>query len=139
MSPETTLATKRKAEESEGGGHGGPDPSDKTHDGPDEAANDDDDDDDDVMMPMMPPAAQPLKKQRVLEHEAIYLANLPTADMYEKSLMHRDLVNFVCVTATDFIVTTSVDGHVKFWKKQETGIEFVKHFRAHLVHLFYSC
>jgi peptidylprolyl isomerase domain and WD repeat-containing protein 1 len=33
---------------------------------------------------------------------------------------------------TDFIITTSVDGHLKFWKKQEDGIEFVKHFRAHM-------
>ena len=30
------------------------------------------------------------------------------------------------------MITTSVDGHVKFWKKQESGIEFVKHFRSHL-------
>ncbi len=28
--------------------------------------------------------------------------------------------------------TGSVDGHVKFWKKQVQGIEFAKHFRAHL-------
>ena len=34
--------------------------------------------------------------------------------------------------STDFLITASIDGHVKFWKKQETGIEFVKHFRAHL-------
>ena len=33
---------------------------------------------------------------------------------------------------TEFLVTTSVDGHVKLWKKQEQGIEFVKHYRAHL-------
>lgn len=33
----------------------------------------------------------------------------------------------------DFIVTASCDGHVKFWKKkEEEGIEFVKHFRSHL-------
>lgn len=32
----------------------------------------------------------------------------------------------------DFIVTTSVDGHLKFWKKQDEGIEFVKNYRAHL-------
>jgi len=33
----------------------------------------------------------------------------------------------------DFIITTSVDGHLKFWKKKEDkGIEFVKHFRCHL-------
>ena len=36
------------------------------------------------------------------------------------------------VFSTDFLITASIDGHVKFWKKQETGIEFVKHFRAHL-------
>lgn len=65
--------------------------------------------------------------------------------------MHRDiitqtvctrssstLVRVVCATCcsmycrTDFLVTASVDGHVKFWKKQEQGVEFVKHFRAHL-------
>ena len=34
---------------------------------------------------------------------------------------------------TNFIITASVDGHVKFWKKKEDeGIEFVKHFRSHL-------
>lgn len=34
---------------------------------------------------------------------------------------------------TDFIITASCDGHLKFWKKQENvGIEFVKHFRCHL-------
>lgn len=33
---------------------------------------------------------------------------------------------------TDYIITTSIDGHLKFWKKQDTGIEFVKHYRAHL-------
>jgi peptidylprolyl isomerase domain and WD repeat-containing protein 1 len=34
--------------------------------------------------------------------------------------------------STGFIITTSVDGHVKFWKKKDVGIEFVKHFKAHL-------
>ena len=75
--------------------------------------------------------------------------------------MHRDVINFVAVTRcvhvlptrpfaraheilyipefvgtkcrTDFIITTSVDGHLKLWKKQETGIEFVKHYRAHMM------
>lgn len=45
--------------------------------------------------------------------------------------MHRDQISFV-ITASDFIITASCDGHVKFWKKNEEGIEFVKHFRAHL-------
>lgn len=32
----------------------------------------------------------------------------------------------------EFLITTSVDGVVKLWKKQENGIEFVKVYRAHL-------
>lgn len=46
--------------------------------------------------------------------------------------MHRDIITHVVVTKTDFVVTASCDGHVKFWKKMEEGIEFVKHFRSHL-------
>ena len=38
----------------------------------------------------------------------------------------------VQISRTDFLITTSVDGHVKLWKKQDQGIEFVKHYRAHL-------
>lgn len=33
---------------------------------------------------------------------------------------------------TNFLLTTSLDGHLKFWKKQNEGIEFVKHYRTHL-------
>lgn len=68
----------------------------------------------------------------VLEFEKLYLENLPDAECYEKSYMHRDVVSHVVCTKTDFVITASVDGHVKFWKKTEEGIEFVKHFRAHL-------
>lgn len=32
---------------------------------------------------------------------------------------------------TDFVITSSIDGFVKFWKKMADGIEFVKEFRAH--------
>ncbi|XP_058445697.1 peptidylprolyl isomerase domain and WD repeat-containing protein 1 isoform X2 [Malaya genurostris] len=46
--------------------------------------------------------------------------------------MHRDTITHLVVTKTDFLITVSVDGHVKFWKKMEEGIEFVKHFRSHL-------
>jgi peptidylprolyl isomerase domain and WD repeat-containing protein 1 len=45
---------------------------------------------------------------------------------------HRDAVTHCVATKTGFIVTASCDGHLKFWKKQDVGIEFVKHFRAHL-------
>jgi len=33
--------------------------------------------------------------------------------------MHRDTVTHVRVTHTDFIITASQDGHIKFWKKLE--------------------
>ncbi|KAJ1954509.1 Peptidyl-prolyl cis-trans isomerase cyp15, partial [Dispira parvispora] len=91
---------------------------------------------DDMVGPLPPknPAATqvPSKKRRVLAHEDLYLNALPCAEMYEQSYMHRDVVNFVVVSPTNFIITTSVDGHLKFWKKSPEGIEFVKHFRSHL-------
>jgi peptidylprolyl isomerase domain and WD repeat-containing protein 1 len=64
--------------------------------------------------------------------EPLYLEALPCADMYEKSYMHRDTVTHVVVAPTGFVITASRDGQVKFWKKATVGLEFVKHFRAHL-------
>ena len=58
------------------------------------------------------------------------LAELPCAEMYEKSFMHRDHVTHIVCTSSDFVITGSRDGQVKFWKKMQVGIEFVKHFRA---------
>ena len=60
------------------------------------------------------------------------LDNIPKAEFYEKSFMHRDVITHLLVTKTDFLITASCDGHIKFWKKQQIGIEFVKHFRTHL-------
>jgi len=68
----------------------------------------------------------------VLDFETLYSDNLPSAEMYEKSYMHRDVVTHVLFSKTHFLVTASCDGHVKFWKKQAEGVEFVKHFRSHL-------
>ncbi len=71
-------------------------------------------------------------KLRTLAHSSLFLKRLPSADQYEKSYMHRDLLSHVIMAPnTGFLVTASIDGHVKFWKKVGTGIEFVKHFRAH--------
>jgi peptidylprolyl isomerase domain and WD repeat-containing protein 1 len=68
-----------------------------------------------------------------LEHEQDYLQALPSAEMYEKSYMHRDIVTQAAVAAdVHFIITGSADGHIKFWKKRAQGVEFAKHFRAHL-------
>lgn len=78
-----------------------------------------------------------------LAHEKLYLQMLPNCQMYERSFMHRDVVTHVIFTEyrhplywltcrTEFLITASADGHLKFWKKYPVGIEFVKHFRAHL-------
>lgn len=40
---------------------------------------------------------------------------------------------FMYLYRSNFVITASCDGHVKFWKKQEEFTEFVKHFRAHLM------
>ncbi|CAH1118491.1 unnamed protein product [Phaedon cochleariae] len=93
--------------------------------------HDSDNDSDGFVGPTLSEAAPP-KKRKVLPHERLYLESLPCAESYEKSYMHRDVITHCLVSSTDFIVTASCDGHIKFWKKMETGIEFVKHFRSHL-------
>mmetsp|Transcript_34088 Transcript_34088/g.90367 ORF Transcript_34088/g.90367 Transcript_34088/m.90367 type:complete len:631 (-) Transcript_34088:201-2093(-) len=101
----------------------------------DVAPADDDSDSDDGFGGMMapPPAAAKKKKVKVLRNAHVYLDNLPGTEMYEKSFMHRDTVVFTLSSlVTGFLITGSIDGHIKFWKKQAEGIEFVKHFRAHL-------
>ena len=73
------------------------------------------------------------KKQVPLANEAVFVEALPSASLYERSYMHRDIVTHVAVARqSEFIITGSIDGHVKFWRKMPTGIEFVKHFQAHL-------
>lgn len=96
---------------------------------------DDDDDSDDGFgpMPVPAPAVAKPKKRKVLKNAHVFLDNLPKSEMYEKSFMHRDSVAFAFSSpSTGFLVTGSVDGHIKFWKKQYEGIEFVKHFRSHI-------
>lgn len=46
--------------------------------------------------------------------------------------MHRDVVNNILTSSKqNLIVTCSVDGHIKFWKKVFCLVEFVKNFKAH--------
>lgn len=79
------------------------------------------------------PSSVPKKKRRKLPYEKLYISSLPTSPRYSKSLMHKDQLSFVTLTpSTEFLITSSVDGVVKFWKKVALGIEFVKEFRAHL-------
>jgi len=73
------------------------------------------------------------KKRRRLDSDRLHADLLPKAEMYERSYMHTDCLCAVLVTPkTDFIVTVSTDGHLKFWKKLPVDIIFVKHFRPHL-------
>ncbi|KAF9692487.1 hypothetical protein EKO04_009461 [Ascochyta lentis] len=96
-----------------------------------QADADDSSSDDDDFGPALPSSA-PKKKKRRLPYEKLYVAALPAAQRYSKSLMHRDQLCFTTFTPyTDFLITSSVDGVVKFWKKDFGGIEFVKEFRAH--------
>ena len=86
------------------------------------------------MGPQLPPATSGTrkKKRRVLPHERLYLSALPKSSRYSRSLMHQEPLCFVAITPlTDFLVTTSEDGVVKFWKKMDQGIEFVKQYKPH--------
>ncbi|QPH00810.1 hypothetical protein C2857_004808 [Epichloe festucae Fl1] len=86
---------------------------------------------DDDMGPQLP-SETPKKKRRILPYERLYVAALPKSARYSKSLMHKDQLLFVTWTPlTEFLITASVDGVVKFWKKIGQGIEFVKEFKAH--------
>ena len=87
---------------------------------------------DDDIGPALPSAEARKKKRRKLPYEKQYVAALPTAARYSKSLMHKEQLSFCTFTPhTDFLITSSVDGYVKFWKKVAGGIEFVKEFKAH--------
>ncbi|KAI6246533.1 Peptidyl-prolyl cis-trans isomerase cyp15 [Erysiphe necator] len=95
-------------------------------------ADEDDSSSDDDMGPQLPSEDAPRKKRRKLPYEKLYISALPKSIRYSKSLMHREQVLFVTMTPlTDFLITSSVDGVVKFWKKMSDGIEFVKEYRAH--------
>ncbi|CAK3847572.1 Peptidyl-prolyl cis-trans isomerase cyp15 [Lecanosticta acicola] len=88
--------------------------------------------DDDDIGPALPSAEAPKKKRRKLPYEKQYMAALPSATRYSKSLMHREQLAFCTITPhTDFLITSSIDGYVKFWKKTSGGVEFVKEYKAH--------
>jgi len=83
------------------------------------------------MGPQLPSTA-PKKKRRVLPYEKLFISALPKATRYSKSLMHKEQLSFLTMTpVTDFLITSSIDGVIKFWKKVADGIEFVKEFKAH--------
>ena len=52
-----------------------------------------DSDDDGWVGPTLSEAA-PVKKKKILPFENVYLENLPNAETYERSYMHRDMVSW---------------------------------------------
>lgn len=93
---------------------------------------DDNDTSEDDFGPAVPSVAPSKKKRRTLPFEKLYISALPSSPRYSKSLMHKDQVAFATITPlTDFLVTSSIDGTVKFWKKTPVGIEAVKEYKAH--------
>ena len=97
----------------------------------DQAGSGEDSSDDDFGPAL--PSSVPPKKKRKLPYESLYVNALPRGLRYSKSLMHKEQVSSVTIAPSpaDFVITTSVDGVVKFWKKIATGIEFAKEYRAH--------
>lgn len=92
---------------------------------PDSSSEDDD------IGPALPSDA-PKKKRRKLPYEKLYISALPASKRYSKSLMHREQLSFATMTPfTDFLITSSTDGVVKFWKKVAVSIEFAKEFKTH--------
>ena len=71
------------------------------------------------------------KNKRPAAYYQIHSERLPDKELYERSFMHRDTVTHLVYTKTDFLITTSKDGIVKFWKKVHASISFVKQFIAH--------
>lgn len=79
------------------------------------------------------PSSVPPKKKRKLPYESLYINALPKGTRYSRSLMHKDQLASVTVAPSpaDFVITASIDGVVKFWKKVASGIEFAKEYKAH--------
>ncbi|EXJ78509.1 peptidylprolyl isomerase [Capronia coronata CBS 617.96] len=97
-----------------------------------EGSGSDNESSDDDFGPALPSSVPP-KKKRKLPYESLYVDALPKGIRYSRSLMHRDQVSTVTIAPSpaDFVITTSIDGVVKFWKKMAKGIEFAKEYRAH--------
>lgn len=63
-----------------------------------------------VEEPIVGPGPAPrARSKRPLQFEQAYLDSLPSANMYEKSYMHRDVVTHVAVSAADFFISGSAD------------------------------
>mmetsp|Transcript_46289 Transcript_46289/g.53346 ORF Transcript_46289/g.53346 Transcript_46289/m.53346 type:complete len:669 (+) Transcript_46289:30-2036(+) len=72
------------------------------------------------------------KKRQKTDLSHIYQENLPNGNMYELSYMHKTTVTDIVMSeSTHFLITSSQDGNIKFWKKDQELVEFVKNYQAH--------
>ena len=62
------------------------------------------------------PLVEVTRAEKAKRHDDLYASLLPSSDYYQRSFMHRDVVTHVLVTPTDFLISASQDGHIKFWK-----------------------
>ena len=91
--------------------------------------NDNDNNNDDVN--------SPANKKRKLgttinSNDLIDLNRLPCSLFYEYSYMHRNIITHIKIANNyNFIITCSIDGYIKFWKKCEINIKFVKEYKSH--------
>lgn len=66
-------------------------------------------------------------KNMTEDSETNILSTVPSGEMYFRSYMHRDNLQFVAASQLyKFFITMSVDGIIKFWHADKTEIEFVK-------------
>ena len=80
------------------------------------------------------------KKRKILQNAEMYLKNIPSAAMYERSFQHKEALKQVIVSEQcQFLITASVEGVLKFWKKRAEGIEWVKEYRSHGRTLLHMC
>ncbi|KAL2312428.1 WD repeat containing cyclophilin family peptidyl-prolyl cis-trans isomerase Cyp9 [Schizosaccharomyces pombe] len=73
-----------------------------------------------------------LPKKRIKQnHDQVFLHNLPDAPRYTKSYMHNAEIYKCFPTKSNYILSVSYDGYVKFWHKTPNGVEYIKEFHAH--------
>mmetsp|Transcript_20904 Transcript_20904/g.31181 ORF Transcript_20904/g.31181 Transcript_20904/m.31181 type:complete len:633 (-) Transcript_20904:535-2433(-) len=83
------------------------------------------------------------KKRAKISNVNKYLQHIPTAQSYEVSYAHRDVITGICMSNVHaMLISASADGIVKFWKRtapptksgpasESPCIEFVKSYQSH--------
>jgi len=70
-------------------------------------------------------------EKQIIEHNNIFLSRIPSSEMYFRSYLHRDEVQFVAASPIhQFLITMSFDGVIKFWHLFEDAIEAVKQIKT---------